>query len=123
MTLSALMGRPELTLDRIKAALPMIVGPILERLPDRLHSQLEEELKYAAFVDRECREAAKVAGLADRLLPSDNAEVPGLRTEAKQQLIESRPRTFGEARQLPGVTPADIAALLIHSSRLEAANN
>jgi tRNA uridine 5-carboxymethylaminomethyl modification enzyme len=50
----------------------------------------------------------------------DYALVSGLRIEARQKLASLRPRTFGEASRLAGVTPADVAALLIHARRLEA---
>jgi tRNA uridine 5-carboxymethylaminomethyl modification enzyme len=103
--------------------LPETVEPILSRLPDRLHPALEEEIKYSAFVERERKEAEKVAGLNDRRLPNADGAIPGLRVEARQQLERHRPTTFGEAQRIPGITPADIAALLIHSSRVEAANS
>ena len=47
----------------------------------------------------------------------DYADVPGLRIEARQQLAAAPVSTFGDAQRLPGVTPADISALLIHSER------
>ena len=123
MPLDALMRRPALSLERLRGFLPDVVGPILDRVPERLHAHLEEELKYAAFVERESREAAKVVGLADRPLPRGGDGVPGLRHEAREQLASHQPRTFGEAQRIPGITPADIAALLIHSTRVEAASN
>ena len=123
MSLEDLMRRPPLTLARLRSILPELVQPILERLPARLHSQFEEELKYAAFVAREQREADKVACLSDRILPESNVDIPGLRHEARQQLATHKPSTFGEAQRIPGITPADIAALLIHSSRVEAVSH
>lgn len=121
MTLAALMRRPQLTFAQLQECMPELVGPILASLPARLLPTFAEELKYEAFVDRELKEAAKVTGLVDRLLPPTIGHIPGLRHEAALQLASHRPQTFGEARRLPGITPADIAALLIHSSRVEAA--
>jgi tRNA uridine 5-carboxymethylaminomethyl modification enzyme len=44
----------------------------------------------------------------------------GLRYEARTKLTKHQPRTFGEASRLQGVTPADIAVLLVHASRSDA---
>jgi tRNA uridine 5-carboxymethylaminomethyl modification enzyme len=79
-------------------------------------------VKYGAFVEREAREVARRSSLEHRSLPVDidYSVVAGLRIEAQQKLGNSKPRTFGEAGRLSGVTPADIAALLIHTTRLEA---
>jgi tRNA uridine 5-carboxymethylaminomethyl modification enzyme len=122
-SLESLMRRPSMTLERLRWILPNAVEPILARLPGRLHGVFEEELKYAAFVERERKEAEKVAGLGERRLPETGGSIPGLRHEARQQLATHRPTTFGEAQRIPGITPADIAALLIHSSRVEAASH
>ena len=48
---------------------------------------------------------------------ADYADVPSLRIEARQELEAAAISTFGDAQRLPGVTPADIAALLIHMKR------
>jgi tRNA uridine 5-carboxymethylaminomethyl modification enzyme len=112
-----------MTLARLRSLLSEIVEPVLSLLPERLHVVFEEELKYAAFVERERKEADKVASLNDLRLPVASGAIPGLRYEARQQLETHRPTTFGEAQRIPGITPADIAALLIHSSRVEAANS
>jgi tRNA uridine 5-carboxymethylaminomethyl modification enzyme len=123
MSLEGLMRRPTMTLARLRSLLSEIVEPVLSLLPERLHVVFEEELKYAAFVERERKEADKVASLNDLRLPVASGAIPGLRYEARQQLETHRPTTFGEAQRIPGITPADIAALLIHSSRVEAANS
>jgi tRNA uridine 5-carboxymethylaminomethyl modification enzyme len=122
-SLESLMRRPSMTLERLRVLLPDAVEPILARLPGRLHGVFEEEHKYAAFVERERKEAEKVAGLGERRLPETGGSIPGLRHEARQQLATHRPTTFGEAQRIPGITPADIAALLIQSSRVEAAGH
>ena len=74
----------------------------------------------------EFREVAKEAGrhrqMEERLLPSpiDYASVAGLRVEASEKLTRHQPRTFGQASRIAGVTPSDLAALLIHVARAEA---
>jgi tRNA uridine 5-carboxymethylaminomethyl modification enzyme len=119
MSLAALMRRPTLTLADLQGAAPGLADPIIARLPVHLLGRLEDELKYAAFVTREQREVARTAMLANQPLPSTDTNVPGLRHEAKQQIERYRPRTFGEAQRIAGVTAADISALLIHATRME----
>jgi tRNA uridine 5-carboxymethylaminomethyl modification enzyme len=102
--------------------LPVAARDRVQRLSPQLLRRLEEEVKYGAFVEREAREVARRASLERRPLPNviDFSGVAGLRIEARHKLTLHRPRTFGEASRLPGVTPADVAALLIHTRRLEA---
>ena len=66
---------------------------------------------------------ARHAKLESKPLPKpiDFFNIPGLRYEAGLKLDRHQPVTFGDARRLSGVTPSDIAALLIHATRLEAA--
>jgi tRNA uridine 5-carboxymethylaminomethyl modification enzyme len=119
MSLAALMRRPTLTLADLRSAASGLVEPIVASLPAHLPGRFEDELKYAAFVAREQREVARTETLANQPLPSTDSNVPGLRNEAKQQIERYRPKTFGEAQRIAGVTAADIAALLIHATRME----
>lgn len=117
-----LLRRPTVSIDEI-AGLLRRTGHGELTLPPHLLTRAEEEVKYGAFIEREAREVSRRASLERRPLPEniDYTDVTGLRTEARQKLTSHRPRTFGEAGRLAGVTPADVAALLIHATRLEAA--
>ncbi|MEZ4500533.1 MAG: hypothetical protein R2839_10760 [Thermomicrobiales bacterium] len=92
-------------------------------LSPELRTRLELELRYSAFVEREAREVARASAMERRPIPSDLDfhMLTGLRYEARTKLSQHRPRTFGEAGRLQGVTPADIAVLLVHVSRQTAA--
>ena len=59
----------------------------------------------------------------DLRLPADldYAEVRGLSNEARQQLLEVRPETLGQAARIPGLTPAAVSLLLVHLKKREAA--
>jgi tRNA uridine 5-carboxymethylaminomethyl modification enzyme len=94
----------------------------LEHLPEHLRARLVNEVKYGAFVEREAREASKQSTLQHRPLPVDidYELVSGLRIEARAKLEKHNPRTLGEAGRLSGVTPADVAVLLVHLSRQSA---
>ncbi|MGH2534055.1 MAG: tRNA uridine-5-carboxymethylaminomethyl(34) synthesis enzyme MnmG [Thermomicrobiales bacterium] len=114
-----LLRRPEVTFDQIAA--------LIEGMPPALSSsvrkRVEDHIKYEAFVEREEREIARRASLEHRpLSPTlDYAVIDGLRFEARAKLAQTRPTTFGQASRLSGVTPADMAVLLIHAARHEAA--
>ena len=80
-----------------------------------LGERIEIAVKYAGYIARQEAEAARVRRLQEQRLPIDldYAQVPGLRTEARQRLAQFRPATIGQAGRIYGVTPADVAVLLI----------
>jgi len=119
MSLAALMRRPSLSLAELRRAAPAQVEPILASMAGHVLGRFEDDLKYAAFVAREQREVARTETLAQQLLPNTDCAVPGLRHEARQQIERYRPRTFGDAQRIAGITAADISALLIHATRME----
>jgi tRNA uridine 5-carboxymethylaminomethyl modification enzyme len=117
-----LIRRPGVTIGQVIQASRSLDKPHDLDIPLNLQPRVEEEVKYGAFVDRERREIAKRSQLEHRSLPAsiDYADVRGLRFEAKLKLSQHRPQTFGQASRLSGVTPADVAALLIYAKRAEA---
>ncbi|HEX6818119.1 MAG TPA: tRNA uridine-5-carboxymethylaminomethyl(34) synthesis enzyme MnmG [Ktedonobacterales bacterium] len=84
-------------------------------------TEVELRVKYAGYVRREEANVARASRLENSLLPDalDYRSFAGLRTEAKLQLDRVRPRTVGQASRVPGVTPADIAILLVHVERMK----
>ncbi|MGH2557475.1 MAG: tRNA uridine-5-carboxymethylaminomethyl(34) synthesis enzyme MnmG [Thermomicrobiales bacterium] len=114
-----LLRRPEVSFDQIAS----VVGEVAALLPLSIRKRVEDQVKYEAFVEREQREIARRAALEHRPLSRsiDYAAIQGLRIEARAKLAQTRPTTFGQASRLSGVTPADIAVLLIHAARHEAA--
>lgn len=91
-------------------------------LPADVAEAVEIELKYEGYLERQTAEVARVRRHEEHRLPDDldYASLRGLRTEARQQLSRFRPATVGQASRLAGVTPADIAVLLVHLERLQA---
>ncbi|MER3403990.1 MAG: hypothetical protein C4289_01420 [Chloroflexota bacterium] len=88
---------------------------ILSRLPEHLRAAVEVELCYAGYIRKQMAEVERAARLEGYRIPAhiDYASVPGLRTEARQKLARFRPATIGQAARINGVTPADIAVLLV----------
>ena len=72
-------------------------------------------MKYAGYIARQQRQVEEMRRLEGKLLPEDlNYEaLVGLRLEARQKLTAIRPRSLGQAARISGVSPADIAALMI----------
>ena len=81
--------------------------------------QVEIQLKYAGYIQRQKRQVEQFRRLEARALPPelDYDQVPGLRTEARQKLARMRPVNFGQAGRISGVSPADVAALMVYLSR------
>jgi tRNA uridine 5-carboxymethylaminomethyl modification enzyme len=83
--------------------------------------QVEIQIKYAGYVNRQQEEVKKQAELEDQLIPDEiNYDaIHSLSIEVRQKLKQSRPETIGQARRVSGVTPAAISLLLIHIKRLQ----
>jgi tRNA uridine 5-carboxymethylaminomethyl modification enzyme len=114
-----LLRRPEVGIHEIAS----IVAPDLTGMSPEMLLRIEEHAKYEAFVERERREVDRRSALDGKAIPEgiDYEIVDGLRIEAATKLTARRPATIGEAGRLSGVTPSDVAALIIHTAKLEAA--
>ena len=73
------------------------------------------------YIARQQRQVEQLRRLEDRRLPPDldYTALEGLRLEARQKLSAIRPQNLGQAGRISGVSPADVAALMIHLERLE----
>lgn len=78
--------------------------------------QLEIELKYAGYIDRQHQEIARLEQEGARAIPTDldYASIRGLSNEVVQKLNDTRPETIAQAHRIPGVTPAAVSLLLIY---------
>ena len=86
--------------------------PILDRA---VTEQVEISLKYQGYIEKQLRQVEEFRRMEARLLPEDidYSQINGLRLEARQKLNKVRPRNIGQASRISGVSPADIAALMI----------
>jgi tRNA uridine 5-carboxymethylaminomethyl modification enzyme len=78
--------------------------------------QVEIEIKYAGYVDRQAEEVARASGHENTRLPDDldYAALTGLSKEVRLKLAAHKPETVGQASRISGVTPAAISILLVH---------
>ena len=89
--------------------------PDRPQLPAAVTDEVEIQIKYAGYLARQEKQVAEFKKEESRLLRADidyNA-IGGLRLEARQKLSEIRPLSIGQAGRISGVSPADIAVLLI----------
>jgi tRNA uridine 5-carboxymethylaminomethyl modification enzyme len=102
-------------LRRPDAAMAALAVAGLASFPEDISARVEIEAKYAGYIGRQEVEALRLRGLEHHSLPADldYEQIPGLRTEARQRLVRFRPATIGHASRISGVTPADLAVLLV----------
>jgi tRNA uridine 5-carboxymethylaminomethyl modification enzyme len=111
-SLEELLRRPEVTYDALMS-IPEL-GPGI--LNDQAAEQVEIQVKYAGYIDRQQDEIDKQLRNENTLLPQDldYAEVSGLSNEVKIKLNDAKPETIGQAGRISGITPAAISILLVH---------
>ena len=80
---------------------------------------MEIAVKYEGYIRRQMAEVAEFARLERRTLPEgiDYQSIDGLRLEAREKLAAIRPQNLGQAGRISGVSPADLAALMIYLER------
>jgi tRNA uridine 5-carboxymethylaminomethyl modification enzyme len=116
--LADLLRRPNVTYDELMT-LKGIDGQDLggPGVPDEtVKEQVEIQVKYAGYIDRQAREVERHEHSENLKLPADldYLDVQALSMEVRQKLNQHRPETFGQASRIAGVTPAALSLLLVH---------
>ena len=85
-------------------------------LSEAITTEVEIQIKYAGYLERQQRQVEEFRKEESRLLPPDidYEAISGLRLEARQKLSQIRPLSLGQAGRISGVSPSDIAVLLIY---------
>jgi tRNA uridine 5-carboxymethylaminomethyl modification enzyme len=111
-SLADLLRRPEVNYQDLMAIDG--IGPGIEH--PQASEQIEIQVKYAGYIDRQQDEIDKQLRHEETLLPLtlDYNEVPGLSKEVIIKLNDTKPQTVGQASRISGVTPAAISILLVH---------
>jgi tRNA uridine 5-carboxymethylaminomethyl modification enzyme len=110
LTLAELLRRPgfhSVDLLRLGLADPHVPREVLEGA--------EIDVKYSGYLARQQQQIAQIQRQASRALPADinYGTITTLSTEAREKLAGVRPHTLGQASRVPGVSPADVTALLV----------
>lgn len=114
VSLASLLRRPQLDYESLAPFdrnRPVLDSPIRE--------QAEITVKYDGYIRRQMRQVEDLKRMEDFSLPKelDYDSLQGLRLEARQKLGRIRPVSLGQASRISGVSPADIAALMIYLGR------
>ena len=115
-SLADLIRRPELSYEEIKP-----LDPDRIPLPEAVCEQVNINLKYEGYIERQKRQVEAFKRLEQKKIPEwiDYDEVKSLRLEARQKLKSFRPVSVGQASRISGVSPADISVLLVYLHQKE----
>ncbi|MRR36395.1 tRNA uridine-5-carboxymethylaminomethyl(34) synthesis enzyme MnmG, partial [bacterium] len=110
-TLEELLKKPGVTLDMVKKIDERLAG-----IDNDVAYQIEVDVKYRGYTDRQHEMVLKTKKLDDRRIPRelDYDRVSGLSREVIERFTRVKPSTLGQASRIPGVTPASITALMVH---------
>jgi len=110
-SLAELLCRPELDYDKLGA-----LDGERKVLPDDVICQVEIEIKYEGYIERQNRQVSQFKKNEKRKIPDeiDYDDIISLRLEARQKLKMFKPLSVGQASRISGVSPADIAVLLVY---------
>jgi tRNA uridine 5-carboxymethylaminomethyl modification enzyme len=129
-TLSQLLKRPEITIERVVPLLRQLAPEFFERdgipaprdksaLPSEIRNELksvETEIKYEGYLLQQQRAIERLKKAEQRTIPDwfDYRSVSGLSREMQETLLKVRPRTLGHASRIPGVTPAAVSLVNVY---------
>jgi tRNA uridine 5-carboxymethylaminomethyl modification enzyme len=89
-------------------------------LPQEIREEVEIEVKYEGYIKKQRAQVERFEKLESRKIPQnvDYMEMKGVSTEARQKLDRIRPESVGQAARISGVSPADMAVLMIYLEQL-----
>jgi tRNA uridine 5-carboxymethylaminomethyl modification enzyme len=110
MSYEQLLRRPDITYRELD-----LIDPFSVEIPPVIREQVEIQIKYQGYIDRQMLEVEKAAKLEGTPIPLDfdYKGLSGLSAEVREKFIKFRPDTLGQASRIPGITPAAITILSI----------
>jgi len=116
INLTTLLTRPELTYNRIAS-----IDPNRPELPAEVIEQVEIQIKYAGYIKRQKTQVKKYKKLENYKIPKDidYFKIHGISHEGRERFSEVKPLSLGQAKRIPGITPADITALMINIEKIK----
>ncbi|MEK6656264.1 MAG: tRNA uridine-5-carboxymethylaminomethyl(34) synthesis enzyme MnmG [Nitrospirota bacterium] len=113
-TLSQLLKRPDVEYKKLIEAYPPV-----EPLTNDVMEQVEIEVKYEGYIQRQLAEVERFKGLEEKRIPLnfDYDKIKGFSREVKEKLKDIRPVSIGQATRISGVTPAAVSILLVALER------
>jgi len=115
VTLEELLKRPQLSLSELKN-----LNHIKFEIPESAFKEVEIEIKYSGFIQRQLKEVERFKNLEKIKLPQnlDYSGISSLSREIKEKLNKFRPLNLGQASRISGVTPAAISILMVYLRKL-----
>ncbi len=116
VSLTELIRRPELNYDILKP-----IDHNRPELPEDVREQVNIYVKYDGYIKRQMKQVKEFKKLEGKSLPQnfDYKTISGLRIEAQQKLNDIQPISIGQASRISGVSPADIAVILVYLEQLK----
>lgn len=116
-TLSDILKRPGVTYKMIAP-----FDGLLKKMPQPVIDQVEYEIKYEGFINRQLKDVARFKNIENIKIPQDfdYSQIPGLSIEIRQKLKKFTPSSVGQANRISGVTPAAISILMIYLKKYRA---
>ncbi|HOX55121.1 MAG: tRNA uridine-5-carboxymethylaminomethyl(34) synthesis enzyme MnmG [Candidatus Omnitrophica bacterium] len=110
-TLEQILKRPEIDFDRLSK-----LNHLSTRLPDDVKFQVEAEVKYSGFIERQIKEVERFRKIEYIKIPQklDYSSIPGISREIREKLSKAQPVSLGQASRISGVTPAAISILMVY---------
>jgi tRNA uridine 5-carboxymethylaminomethyl modification enzyme len=115
--LAQLLRRPEISMTQLRA-----LHPELPVFGSNIGTQVETQLKYQGYVDRQTEIVERFKRMEQAKLPNDidYSKISGLSREVCEKLTRIRPQSLGQASRIPGITPAAISLLAFHIKKKSA---
>jgi tRNA uridine 5-carboxymethylaminomethyl modification enzyme len=117
--LANLLTRPEVTYLQTVS-----IDPQRSKLPNAVTEQVEIQIKYAGYIKRQKTQVKIFKKLENYKIPKgiDYFKIHGISHEGRERFSEIQPISLGQAKRIPGITPADITALMINIERMKRVN-
>ncbi len=111
ISLKELLKKPEVTFKNVVECKKLDID-----LTDEEIRHMESEVKYEGYLKRQSKEINQIIKMDREKIPDymDFKKIPGLTREAREKLEKTAPKTIGEAKKIPGITPAAIMNLHIY---------
>jgi tRNA uridine 5-carboxymethylaminomethyl modification enzyme len=117
--LANLLTRPEVTYLQTAS-----IDPQRSKLPTAVTEQVEIQIKYVGYIKRQKTQVKIFKKLENYKIPKgiDYFKIHGISHEGRERFSEIQPISLGQAKRIPGITPADITALMINIEKMKRVN-
>jgi tRNA uridine 5-carboxymethylaminomethyl modification enzyme len=120
-SLFQLLKRPNISIQDFNGIIdnPIFSSNIEEKLKTEIREQVEIEIKYEGYFQRQQEQVSRFEKLENQFIPEtmNFDQIESLSNEAREKLKQIRPMSLGQASRIAGVSPADIAVLMVFLKR------